>query len=33
MLWLNIAGFAAAVALVGWEMRWRSAYSRSAIRP
>ena len=33
MLWLNISGFAAAVALVGYEMHWRKAYSGNAILP
>jgi TRAP transporter 4TM/12TM fusion protein len=29
MLWLNIIGFGAAVALVGYEIRWRKAYVRA----
>ena len=29
MLWVNILGFGAAVALVGYEMRWRKTYVRA----
>jgi TRAP-type uncharacterized transport system fused permease subunit len=29
MLWVNILGFAAAMALVGYEMRWRKTYVRA----
>ena len=29
MLWLNIIGFGVAMALVGWEMRWRKTYVRA----
>jgi len=29
LLWLNIAGFAAALALVGYEMHWRKSYVRA----
>ena len=28
MLWLNMIGFGAAMALVAYEMRWRKAYVR-----
>ncbi len=33
MLWINIAGGLAGIALSAWEMRARKAYSRSAILP